>query len=34
MEELFGSKVFLELWVKVKGGWADNEIAVRQFGYQ
>jgi GTPase len=34
MEHLFGSRVHLELWVKVKGGWADNEIAVRQFGYQ
>jgi GTPase len=34
MEELFGSKVFLELWVKVKGGWADNDIALRQLGYK
>jgi GTP-binding protein Era len=34
MEELFGSKVFLELWVKVKGGWADNDIALRQLGYR
>ncbi len=34
MEELFGSKVFLELWVKVKSGWADNEATVRQWGYE
>jgi GTP-binding protein Era len=34
MEELFGSKVFLELWVKVKGGWADNDVALRQLGYK
>ena len=34
MEELFGSKVFLELWVKVKGGWADNDAALRQLGYK
>ncbi len=34
MEELFGSKVFLELWVKVKSGWADNDIALRQLGYK
>jgi GTP-binding protein Era len=34
MEELFGGKVFLELWVKVKGGWADSEQVVRQWGYE
>jgi GTP-binding protein Era len=34
MEELFGGKVFLELWVKVKGGWADSESMVRQWGYE
>jgi len=34
MEELFGSKVFLELWVKVKGGWADSDAALRQLGYK
>jgi GTP-binding protein Era len=34
MEELFGSKVFLELWVKVKSGWADSEAALRQLGYR
>jgi GTP-binding protein Era len=34
MEELFGSKVFLELWVKVKSGWADSEATVRQWGYE
>jgi GTP-binding protein Era len=33
MEGLFGSKVHLELWVKVKGGWADNDLALRQLGY-
>ena len=33
MEELFGSKVFLELWVRVKGGWADSEKMLRQLGY-
>ncbi len=33
MEALFGGKVHLELWVKVKGGWADNEAQLRQFGY-
>ena len=34
MEALFGGKVFLELWVKVKGGWADSEATVREWGYE
>jgi GTP-binding protein Era len=34
MQELFGSRVHLELWVKVKSGWADSEIALRQLGYK
>ena len=33
MEESFGQKVFLELWVKVKEGWADDERALRSLGY-
>lgn len=33
MERLFGTKVFLELWVKVKSGWADDERALRSLGY-
>ena len=33
MEELFGSRVHLELWVKVKRGWADNELTLHQWGY-
>lgn len=34
MESLFGGKVFLELWVKVKSGWAESESTVRQWGYE
>jgi GTPase len=34
MEALFGSKVFLETFVKVKSGWADNDAALRQLGYR
>nr|WP_026376996.1 GTPase Era [Aestuariibacter salexigens] len=33
MEALFENKVFLELWVKVKSGWADDERALRSLGY-
>jgi GTP-binding protein Era len=34
MEKLFGGKVWLETWVKVKGGWADDERALKSLGYQ
>jgi GTP-binding protein Era len=34
MEALFGKKVFLHLWVKVKSGWADDEHLLRHLGYQ
>ena len=33
MENLFERKVFLETWVKVKSGWADDERALRSLGY-
>ncbi|NVK21085.1 MAG: GTPase Era [Kangiellaceae bacterium] len=33
MEELFDAKVYLELWVKVKDGWADDERALKSLGY-
>ncbi len=33
MEKLFGQKVFLKLWVKVKEGWADDERALKSLGY-
>ncbi len=34
LEKLMGCKVFLELWVKVRSGWADDEARVRSFGYE
>ncbi|MBL8520696.1 MAG: GTPase Era [Betaproteobacteria bacterium] len=34
MEATFGSKVFLELWVRVKKGWSDDAALVRQYGYE
>jgi GTP-binding protein Era len=34
MEKMFDSKVFLEVWVKVKSGWADDTRMLRQFGYE
>lgn len=33
MEKLFGGKVMLSLWVKVKGGWSDDERALKSLGY-
>ncbi len=33
MERVFGTKVMLNLWVKVKSGWADNERALRSLGF-
>jgi GTP-binding protein Era len=34
MEKLFGSKVFLETWVRVREGWSDDEAALGRFGYE
>ncbi|MEK6211641.1 MAG: GTPase Era [Pseudomonadota bacterium] len=34
MEKLFGGKVFLEVWVKVKGGWAESLKALKNLGYE
>lgn len=33
MEQLFDGKVHLELWVKVRRGWSDDERALRDLGY-
>ena len=34
LEKLFGSKVYLELFVKVKSGWAETEASLRAYGYE
>ena len=34
MEATFGGKVYLELFVRVKKGWADDEALLRQYGYE
>ena len=34
LETLLDAKVFIELWVKVRSGWADDEARVRSFGYE
>jgi GTPase len=34
LEKLWDAKVFLELWVKVRSGWADNETHLRSYGYE
>ena len=33
LEHLFDARVFLELWVKVRSGWADDEAHLRSYGY-
>lgn len=34
MERLFGGKVYLEIWVKVKSGWNDDERLLKSLGYE
>jgi len=34
MEKLFDCKVYLEVWVKVKSGWADDERLLKSLGYE
>jgi len=34
LEKLMDAKVFIELWVKVRSGWADDEARVKSFGYE
>jgi GTP-binding protein Era len=34
LERVFGTKVFLQLWVKRKRGWADSEQSLRAYGYE
>lgn len=34
MEALFGKKVMLKLWVKVKSGWSDDERALKSLGFE
>lgn len=34
MEKLFDGKVFLEVWVKVKSGWSDDERVIKSLGYE
>jgi GTP-binding protein Era len=34
LETLLDARVFLELWVKVRSGWADDEAHLRSYGYE
>ncbi|VFU15103.1 maturation of 16S RNA and assembly of 30S ribosomal subunit GTPase [anaerobic digester metagenome] len=34
IENLLGSKIYLELWVKVKSDWRNKEAQIKQFGYR
>ena len=33
MEKLFDGKVYLEVWIKVRSGWADNAQTLKSLGY-
>ncbi|MFO0769022.1 MAG: GTPase Era [Nitrospiraceae bacterium] len=33
MERIFGMKVFLQLWVKVRGSWREDERVLMELGY-
>ena len=34
LERLLDAKVFLEVWVKVRSGWSDDERALKSLGYE
>lgn len=34
LERMLGMKVYLELFVKIRGGWADDEASLRAYGYE
>jgi len=34
LERLLGAKVFVEIWVKVRSGWADDDTRLRTYGYE
>lgn len=34
LEKLLGAKVFLQAWVKVRSGWADDQARLKAFGYE
>jgi GTPase len=34
MEKLFGGKVYLQIWVKIKHGWADDERTLKNLGFE
>jgi GTP-binding protein Era len=34
MEKFFQTKVFLDLWVKVKENWRENDFLIHDFGFK
>ena len=34
LERLLQARVFLEIWVKVRSGWAQSEEHLRSYGYE
>ena len=33
IERLLGSKIYLEIWIKVKANWRESEFLLKNFGY-
>ncbi|OGT31119.1 MAG: GTPase Era [Gammaproteobacteria bacterium RIFCSPHIGHO2_12_FULL_35_23] len=33
LEKMYGNKIFLQLWVKIKTEWSENERTLKQFGF-
>ncbi|MFW6082903.1 MAG: KH domain-containing protein [Chloroflexota bacterium] len=34
VERLVGGKVYLDLWVKVRKGWREDETELRRLGFE
>jgi GTP-binding protein Era len=34
IERMIGGKVYLDLWVKVRKGWREDERALRRLGFE
>ena len=34
IENLLGSQIYLQLWVKIKEGWRDSDFLLKNYGYK